>query len=483
MADAQQDGQPVDADDNSVGRRKLLAGGGIALAAAAAAKLAGPDAAEAGHNTDIAYDSQTVVHADVTNTTAGSTRISSNISGTAAFVALNDYPVGISRPDGMLGRTAYTTSNCAGVAGTCEAASGGIGVMGTAKALDGTGVYAFAGSVVPSTVAPAGTGIYANGPNRGVLGIGRDAGSVGVEAEAPATGTAITGVAGDLLPGETPPAGAGVFAKGPSLGVLGRAESGPGVKGESSTTGVEGTSTDGTGVRGNSSSATGVGGTSTDGTGVQGNSSSGNGVKGESAGGTGVDGRGAAGGVVGVASAATGNGVLGSCGAGVGARGETATGVGVLGAASAGGLAGRFVGRTVVEGGFEVVGGPSTTVIQASDGVARRLYSHESFQPFFEDFGEARLVKGRATVKLRRDFDALVSGRSYQIFLTEYGNLGGLYVARRNAHSFQVRSRKPGAKGKFGYRIVARNVAVPVTRGARVAKLAAVGELPQDLQP
>lgn len=345
--------------------------------------------------------------------------------------------------------------------------------MGTAKAVDGTGVYAFAGSVVPSTVAPGGTGLYASGPNRGVLGLGRNAGSIGVQAEAPSTGTAISGVAGALLPGETPPAGAGLFARGPSLGVLGRAETGPGVKGESGTTGVEGTSPDGTGVEG----------ASTAGTGVQGRSSSGSGVKGESAGGTGVDGRGTAGGVVGVASAAAGNGVLGSCGTGVGARGQTNTGVGVLGAASAGGLAGRFVGRTVVEGGFEVVGGPSTTVIQSSDGKARRLYSHESFQPFFEDFGEARLVKGRATVKLRKDFDALVSGRSYQIFLTEYGNLGGLYVARRSAHSFQVRSRKRGAKGKFGYRIVARNVAVPVTRGARVARLAAVADVPEDLRP
>ena len=79
------------------------------------------------------------MHVDVTNTTAGSTRISSDTSGTAAFVALNNYPVGISRPDGMLGRTSYTTSNAAGVAGTNESAAGGIGVMGAAKAADGDG--------------------------------------------------------------------------------------------------------------------------------------------------------------------------------------------------------------------------------------------------------------------------------------------------------------------------------------------------------
>ncbi len=133
-----------------LGRRGLMAGA-AALLGAGIARLSGPKPVEAGHNTNIAYDSQTTMHLDVTNTTAGSTRISSNISGTAAAVVLNNYPVGISRPDGFLGRTMYTTSNCAGVAGASEAASNGIGVMGAAKATNGTGVYAYSGSVVPST--------------------------------------------------------------------------------------------------------------------------------------------------------------------------------------------------------------------------------------------------------------------------------------------------------------------------------------------
>jgi hypothetical protein len=47
-----------------------------------------------------------------------------------------------------------------------------------------------------------------------------------------------------------------------------------------------------------------------------------------------------------------------------------------------------------------------------------------------------------------------VPGRGYQVFLTEYGNLGGLYVKRRSLHSFEVRSRRPGARGVFGWRVV-----------------------------
>ncbi|WP_243058549.1 hypothetical protein [Nocardioides sp. SR21] len=168
--------QPVPTETSESGplARRGLVMGGVALAGAAVAGVATADPAVAGHNTNIAYDTQTVVHTDVTNTTAGSTRISSNISGTAAFVALNNYPVGISRPDGMLGRTMYTTSNCAGVAGSCEAASGGIGVLGTSVAATGVGVYGYSGSAVPSDPAPAGTGVYASGPAFGLVAEARN---------------------------------------------------------------------------------------------------------------------------------------------------------------------------------------------------------------------------------------------------------------------------------------------------------------------
>jgi hypothetical protein len=322
-----------------VDRRHLLAGS-AALAGAALAKFAGPESAEAGHNTGIAYDTQTVVHTDVTNTTAGSTRISSNISGTAAFVALNNYPVGISRPDGMLGRTMYTTSNCAGVAGTCEAASDGIGMLGTAKAANGVGVYGYAGSVVPS---------------------------------------------------ETTPGGIGVFGRGASQGVLGRCANGEAVKGE----------------------------------------------------------------------ATTGSGILGTATEGIGAEGSTDSGVGVVGRATGTGLAARFVGRTVVQGNLEVTGGLTATTVASKDGGSQQLFAPASPDPWVEDFGEVKLVRGRAVVRLRKEFDDLVRSRRYQIFLTEYGNLGGVYIAKRGAHGFVVKARRGRrARGRIGYRVVAKRVDV-----------------------
>ena len=140
------------------------------MSGAALAKLASAEDAQAGHDTNIVYDSQTVVHMDVTNTGAGSTRVSSNISGTAAMVVLNNYPVGISRPDGLLGRTTYTTSNCAGVAGASEAAAGGVGVLGTCNNQTGCGVFGHAQSSVPFTPPPSGTGVHGEGRERGISG-------------------------------------------------------------------------------------------------------------------------------------------------------------------------------------------------------------------------------------------------------------------------------------------------------------------------
>ena len=55
-------------------RRNIITGGLAALSGAVLAKLAGPEKAAAGHDTNIVYDSQTTMHLDVTNTTAGSTR-------------------------------------------------------------------------------------------------------------------------------------------------------------------------------------------------------------------------------------------------------------------------------------------------------------------------------------------------------------------------------------------------------------------------
>ena len=219
QSDSRDPGAPDEAG-KTLHRRNLLAGG-VAAAGAALAALAGAQRASAGHDTsNPAYAAQEVMHVDATNTTAGSTRISSNISGTAAFVALNNYPVGISRPDGILGRTMYTTSNAAGVAGTSEAADGGIGMLGCSKAATGTGIYGFSGSVVPSEVPPAGTGVHGTGPVNGVSG--KSTSGIGVRGQS----TSASGVEGVAI------TGTGVKGQAEGAGVHGVTDAGTGVKGE-----------------------------------------------------------------------------------------------------------------------------------------------------------------------------------------------------------------------------------------------------------
>jgi len=237
----------------------------------------------------------------------------------------------------------------------------------------------------------------------------------------------VYGYSGSVVSSELSPGGVGVFGSGPDLGVHGHGRSATGI-------GVQGVATTGTGVRGQATT--------------------GPGVHGESNGGTGVEGRGVIRGVDGRAQG-TGVGVFGSCDAGVGTQGSTDTGVGVLGVAGTKGVAGRFVGRTVVEGSLEVSGGSPSALVNSSDGQSRRLYAAGSPQRLVEVFGEAKIVRGRATVKLDADFDALVAGKSYQVVLTEYGNLGGVYVAKRGEHSFRIRCRRRRARGRVGYRVVA----------------------------
>jgi hypothetical protein len=383
-------------------RRGLLAGAAALVGSGLTALT--QRSASAGHNTNIAYDSQTTMHLDVTNTTAGSTRISSNISGTAAFVALNNYPVGISRPDGMLGRTKYTTSNCAGVAGTCENATRGIGVMGAAKSATGVGVYGFAGSVVPSTLGPDGTGVYGNGPSFGLFGTSTN--GVG------ARGTSQNSVA---VYGESN-ANFGCYGhSNGSIGVVGEA-----VNGE----GVYGVSTNNVGVRGDASTGAGVLGLSN---------------------------------II---------GVQGQSGAGLGVYGFSTANSGVVGETTSG-LAGEFRGDVFVTGSLTAAS--KSAYVPLADGSVRRLYCMEAPEAVFEDFGEAKLGGGKASVALDGEFGATVRTDAYQVFLTPYGECRGLYVASRSSTGFEVRELGGGTSDLgFGYRIVAKR---KDPRGTRLEKV------------
>jgi hypothetical protein len=214
----------------------------------------------------------------------------------------------------------------------------------------------------------------------------------------------------------------GVTGKGERYGVDGEGERG-GVRGVSPRAGVEGLCTgDGLGVKGQTLSGRGVWGLTDEGKGVEGMSL----VKGSGVFGFGVDGYGVAG--------QAGNG-----------------------------YAGGFFGDLLVTGDLNVTGAKSA-VVPTGDGSLRRLYTLESPESWFEDFGEAELVDGKAVVRLAPDFAEVVAG-GFQVFLTPYGDSNGLFVSSRQPGVFEVTEQQGGQSSlRFGYRIVAKRADIQAPR-------------------
>jgi len=139
--------------------------------------------------------------------------------------------------------------------------------------------------------------------------------------------------------------------------------------------------------------------------------------------------------------------------------------------------AGVFTGNVVVYGNYTVFDGSKSAAVRHTDGSHRLLYSMESPESWFEDFGASRLVRGRTRVKLDRDFAAVIRTGHYHVFLTPEGDSNGLYVGKRNKTGFEVREQANGKSSvRFSYRIVAKrkDIAGPRFPKVRPPKLAKV---------
>jgi hypothetical protein len=155
-------------------------------------------------------------------------------------------------------------------------------------------------------------------------------------------------------------------------------------------------------------------------------------------------------------------------GRGVGVYGAAADqGIGVYGRVNgADAYAGYFVGDVAVLGNSTVFVGHTRIAVRHPDQSDRLLYSIGSPECWFQDFGRAKLIRGRTEVKLDGDFAALVRTADYHVFLTPEGKSNGLYVTGKNKTGFEVREQLSGKSSvKFSYQIVARR------KGVRVARL------------
>lgn len=375
---------------------------------------------------------------------------------------------------GVEGETRSTASNAKGVYGLASAESGStVGVWGETR------------SAANNTVGVYGTTTGTSGTTVGVWGRSVSPTGRGVYGENTSTTGTASGVWGQIVSTSTAAAAVSGFSQGitgQTYGVRGTTFSSTtnssGVKGEAvfgSTNAVWGENFSGdanaTGVFGLASSPSGqtigVVGRSTspsiNAIGVDGQ------VIAENAAGTGVRGRSIAGaGVRGTSS--TGRGVVGSSQTGNGVAGlTTANNVAAILGQNIGGLAAQFVGSVIVQGSATVTGAKSAAV-KKRDGTHVRMYCQESPEPWFEDFGTAEVKNGQASVALDPEFDEVVKGDDYRVFLTEIGDCGGLYVSRKGPQRFEVKSRAGGTAkdGSFDYRVVARR-ADPV--GGRLEKV------------
>ena len=165
-------------------------------------------------------------------------------------------------------------------------------------------------------------------------------------------------------------------------------------------------------------------------------------------------------------------GVVGTSRALMGVYGYSRDNAGVVGqSANPNSFGGFFFGNVMITGNLTVNGQLQTpnkqAVVAFPDGTQRVLYCMESPEYWFEDFGAAKLKRGRVVVKLA-DFANVIRRGDYHVFLTPRGDCRGLYVHRQAGASFEVRELAGGKSSvAFSYRIVGRRKDIRAPRFAK----------------
>jgi hypothetical protein len=343
---------------------------------------------------------------------------------------------------GLYGQS-YSTSGRA-IYGNASASTGGTtGVYGSSSSTSGAGVRGYAtaasgltyGVVGSSSSTTSGIGVLGGGVF-GVWGIA-----------SPSTGTGVFGLNANS-------SGAGYGVQGVSYSSSGKGVYGGTTHASGTTYAVFGVanSTLGRGVYGNATATTGI----TYGVAGVNASSSGRGVFGYANNANGL--------TYGVAGRSDSPGGRGLSGYNAALTGNSA---GIYGdVRSPNGWAGKFItpygngvyistpaGKT----GLNVLGGTKNAVVPTADG-SRMLYSEESTEVWFTDYGFGQLQKGVAVVPIDPVFAQTVNlQQPYLVFLEEFGP-DELYVSQRTPEYFEVRANKGKPNVEFCYRLVGKRL-------------------------
>ena len=172
-------------------------------------------------------------------------------------------------------------------------------------------------------------------------------------------------------------------------------------------------------------------------------------------------------GVWGTSSATNGYGVSGA------ASGDG--GVGVYGMTTiANAWAGKFAGFNSGNGvyisapegsvGLNVAGGTKNAVVRTNQG-SRLLYTEESSEVWFTDYGFGKLKNGVAVIPIDPLFaQTVVLTESYHVFVQSYGD-ADLYVSQRTPAQFEVKARGTSDPSvEFSYRLVAKRLGYETDR-------------------
>jgi len=231
------------------------------------------------------------------------------------------------------------------------------------------------------------------------------------------------------------------------IGVHGESTSSSGVYGYSSNHhGIEGWSVtiSHAGVYGgnNTSGGYGVYGKSTSAYGVYGNSTGSYGVYGSSPNSYGVYG-----------SSTHGRGVYGNSTNSVGVEAFSMNSYGVWGQTSYGSAA------IFASGGYAGTGSKCAEV-KLDDGTAVRLFTEESAEVWFTDYGEANLSNGSCHIELDPIFLQTVtidSSHPMKVFVQAEGDCNGVYVTDKTSTGFDVVELQVGESSvPFSYRVVCK---------------------------
>ncbi len=167
-------------------------------------------------------------------------------------------------------------------------------------------------------------------------------------------------------------------------------------------------------------------------------------------------------GVVGLTKDDSGWGVFGlhdaSSGGGTGVVGTTVSPDGWAARFTTGAGNGVYIGAPAGKVGLNVAGGTKNAVVATDDG-ARLLYTEESSEVWFADYGFGALRDGAAIIDIDPVFAQTVNlnDEPYHVFVQVYGN-AEIYVSNRTPAGFGVHLREGDPNVEFSYRIVAKRL-------------------------